>query len=700
VLVVTSTTTRETIEIERVREELRTTQAQVEAFINNATVAFLVCDREGRLLRVNHTFETLFGWTAEEALGMTLPFVPDSHFAAYRARLQNYNTEMCAYEAWRQRKDNSLFVASETVTPICNAEGAIDSFAIAMRDITDRKKAERRVQESEQRYKSLFEQNSDAIFSLDFSGRFLSVNPAVEQTSGYTPSELLNKPYTSIMVPEDVALAQQSFERAATQGEPEQTELTIFHKHGHRVELSVNTMPIVIDQEIVGVYGIAKDITEKKRAEHLINHMAYHDSLTDLPNRRLFKDRLTQALEQTIAHEEQLAILFIDLDRFKIINDSLGHAFGDLVLQCVAERLSSCVREHDLVARMGGDEFTVLLPKLADSEDVLGIAQRLLETINQPMEINGQELHITPSIGISRYPQDGQDTETLMKHADTAMYKAKETGKNNFQFYAPTMNMLAFEQMELENELRKALERQEFVLYYQPQVNVSTGKIIGMEALIRWQHPDKGLLAPGHFISIAEENGMIVPIGEWVLRQACHDCKSWQAAGLPPIRVAVNLSLIQFQKNNLCETVTNILEETGLDPQYLELEITESIAMQNTDQVIQKLEELVNLGIEISIDDFGTGFSSLSYLKKFPIHKLKIDRSFVSDITTDPDDASIVSAIIAMALSLKLDLIVEGVETKEQQNYLHELGCHEMQGFLFSRPVPGTTVTSLLSRGV
>ncbi|MGZ4106818.1 MAG: sensor domain-containing protein, partial [Tumebacillaceae bacterium] len=516
----------ETSELLRVQEELRTTRAQLEAFINNSTVAFIVCDREGNLVRVNNTFESLFGWTAEEAIGLTLPFVPANQVADFRSRLLHNDLEMCAYEAWRQRKDNSTFVASETITPIRNASGQIESFAVVLRDISDRKKAERRVLESEQRYKSLFEQNQDAIFSLNFEGQFISVNPAVEQVSGYTPSELINQPFSNVLVPEDMSHAVENFENAK-KGEANQHELSIFHKNGQRVELNVNTMPIIIDREIVGVYGIAKDITEKKRNEHLINHMAYHDSLTDLPNRRLFKDRLTQVLEQSCAQTEQLAIFFIDLDRFKIINDSLGHAFGDLVLQLVAQRLSSCVRDFDTVARMGGDEFTLLLPNIADGDDVIRIAQCILETINQPMLINGQELHITPSIGISMYPRDGEDTETLMKNADTAMYRAKETGKNNFQLYAPNMNMLAYEQMELEIELRKALERDEFVLYYQPQVNVATGKIVGMEALIRWQHPDKGLLAPGHFISIAEENGLIVPIGEWVLRQACRDCKSW-----------------------------------------------------------------------------------------------------------------------------------------------------------------------------
>ncbi|MBL0388719.1 EAL domain-containing protein [Tumebacillus sp. ITR2] len=432
------------------------------------------------------------------------------------------------------------------------------------------------------------------------------------------------------------------------------------------------------------------------RSQRQITHMAYHDDLTNLPNRKHFTDVLGQALNMAQITESKIAVMFLDLDRFKNVNDSLGHATGDRLLREVSRRLLGSLSENHLLARMGGDEFAMLVPDLESPEDAAKLAQRALGLFETPLLFEGREFMITASIGISVSPQDGNDAETLLRNADTAMYSAKEGGRNNFQFYTPEMNEMILEQLETEKSLRYALDHDEFVLFYQPQVDIATGQIIGTEALIRWQHPERGLVPPNQFIPIAESVGLIVPLGEWVLRTACIQNKEWQAAGFPPIKVAVNLSARQFEQPNLVDTVASILEETGLHPQYLHLEITETLAMKNANHAIDKLYALKNLGIQLSIDDFGTGYSSLNYLKKFPIDTLKIDRSFVGDIPGDSDDAAIVTAIIAMAHNLKLTVVAEGVESQAQLEFLRAQNCNEMQGFLFSRPVPAHEVAQLL----
>lgn len=392
---------------------------------------------------------------------------------------------------------------------------------------------------------------------------------------------------------------------------------------------------------------------------------------------------------------------FLDLDRFKAINDTLGHSIGDLLLQSVAERLKACIRSSDTVARLGGDEFVVVLPDLREGAHAAAtVAQKILKSISNPFVIRDTELHTTASIGISLSPDDGIANEDLIANADVAMYRAKESGRNNFHFFAPEMNDSAYERLAMENNLRRALERQEFVLYYQPQVNSETGRIIGAEALVRWRRQGMGLVPPGMFIPIAEESGLIVAIGEWVLQEACRQNNAWQQEGFSPIPVAVNLSAVQFRQKNLTDLVANALQETGLDPRWLELEITESGIMQNAEAAVNTLHSLKQMGLKLSIDDFGTGYSSLSYLKRFPLDKLKIDQSFVRDITTNPDDAAIVTAIIGMAKSLKLRVIAEGVETKGHLDFLTSNGCVEIQGYYFGKPVPADEFGRLLAQGV
>lgn len=431
-----------------------------------------------------------------------------------------------------------------------------------------------------------------------------------------------------------------------------------------------------------------------------IEHLAYHDALTGLPNRQLFLDRLDVAIASAHRSGIQLAVFFLDLDRFKLINDSLGHSVGDKLLQVVARRIRALLRDDDTVTRIGGDEFTVLVPSVEKVEDATIVARRVRETLKLPIIIDGRELFVTASVGVSLYPNDGDDAETLLKNADTAMYRAKTQGRDTVQLYAPAMNARALEQLTLENRLRRALPNGELELFYQPIVAMNTRRICAMETVIRWRHPELGLLAPDAFVALSETTGLIVPIGEWVLRTACRQLREWQEAGLPELRASVNLSVRQLQQPDFVTLVSEILCETHVPPETIELEITESMAMQSDGDTLGKLRELKRLGLRISIDDFGTGYSSLSALRLFPADSLKIDRSFVGHIVTDPDDAAIAEAVIALARSLKLQVIAEGVETREQLAFLRDHQCDYWQGFLFCQPRPAAACSALLAREV
>jgi len=454
-------------------------------------------------------------------------------------------------------------------------------------------------------------------------------------------------------------------------------------------------------QSIMGMGMIACLLEDEREAAELasneIEHLAYHDALTGLPNRPLFFDRLIVALANAARSQQKAGIFFLDLDRFKDINDSLGHSLGDSLLKAVADRIRHCIREGDTLARFGGDEFTLLIPRIDHVEDAAKIAQKIIETLKIPFVIQDRELFVSTSIGVSIYPNDGADPETLVRNADSAMYRAKDSGRDNYQLYAPAMNARALERLALENMLRKALQGKELALHYQPVMDARTQNVIGFEALLRWNHPELGLLTPGHFISVAEHSGIIVPIGEWVLRTACKQLRVWQKRYGRELSVAVNLSARQFQQSDLVEQIRSAVEESGIDARTLELEITESNAMQNAENTIYTLRELKNLGIRIAMDDFGTGYSSLNYLKRFPIDTLKLDRSFVADVTKEGSDAAIVTAIIAMAHSLDLEVIAEGVESAEQMEFLKTRRCDYLQGYLFGYPYTVEEVDRFLS---
>jgi diguanylate cyclase (GGDEF)-like protein/PAS domain S-box-containing protein len=572
----------------------------------------------------------------------------------------------------------------------------------------------KRLEQSEKWYRYLVNNSPDLIYTLDEKGCFTFLNDRAESLLGYGEEELVGKHYSDIIHAEDVSNITHIFDERRT-GERASRNVEVRLKcrpDTHRprqfetrfVTMELNAMGMYDDVDpnfpgrFVGTYGVAKDVSDRKKAEETINYQAYHDLLTGLPNRILFKDRLSLAMAQAKRNSEMLVVMLLDLDRFKVVNDTLGHVIGDELLLSVGGRLRGCLREGDTLARLGGDEFTLLLPQVMGIEDAEQIAKKIISELERPFYIDNNELFISVSIGISLYPNDGETIDSLVKNADIAMYHTKSRSKNNYQFYSQSMNASFSERLSLENSMRKALERDEFRVFYQPQLNIRSGRIVGMEALIRWQHPSRGLLLPSDFIALAEETGLIVPIGEWATRTACIQTKAWLNAGIPPVRLAVNLSAQQIEQSHFVEKIMQTLHETSLDFGLLELEITESMIMQDVENTIVKLRKLSLAGVKISIDDFGTGYSSLSYLRKFPIHTLKIDQSFVRDLTKDPNgDTSIVTAIIAMAKGLKLNIIAEGVETEKQLDLLQAMDCDEMQGFLFSWPLSADEATKLLT---
>jgi len=545
----------------------------------------------------------------------------------------------------------------------------------------------------------------------DIASRVLLWSDEVYSQFGLSPDEF-HPTYDSFMEkvhPDDRQFVENAVQYSLKNCEPYSIDHRIVLPGG-RIRYVHEQAQLIYDSDgnPVAMTGTVQDITARKEAEEQIRYLAYYDSLTKLPNRMLFNERLIHDIALTRRHDGMLAILFLDLDRFKQINDTLGHSTGDKLLEATANLFTSCMRESDMighadpiahsniVARLGGDEFIISLGDIKRPEDAAVVAERILESLAKPIKLDEHEVYVTASIGISIYPNDGEDAETLMMHADTAMYHAKDAGKNNYQFFMRAMTATAKGRLSMESSLRRAMSRDEFEMYYQPQVDSQSEKIIGMEALIRWHHPELGLVPPATFIPLAEETGLIGQLGDWVMRQACEHAKACDEAGLGPLRVAVNLSGYQFRDKQLVNLVDHALKAASLDPALLELEITEGVVMKNAEQTIRTLQELKAMGVRLSIDDFGTGYSSLSYLKRFPIDSLKIDRSFIQDITTDSDDAAITRAIIAMARNMNIDVVAEGVEMDGQLRFLRDEGCGLVQGFLFSKPLPAQAFIGLM----
>ena len=585
-------------------------------------------------------------------------------------------------------------------------KGRLDSYLLpkALGSMVERAANAEALFEEKERAEVTLNSIGDAVISTDVWGNVTYLNLVAESMTGWSREQAAGHPIEEVFRIID-----------ATTREAVQNPMALAIRENKTVGLTPNCVLIRRDGveaaiedsaapihdrrgQVTGAVMVFHDVSTARALSLRMSYLAQHDSLTDLPNRILLNDRLTHAM--AVAHRQNLAVLFVDLDLFKHINDSLGHAIGDRLLQSIAERLRACVRSSDTISRQGGDEFVILLHEVTHAQDAAVSADKIRLALSAPHHIDGHDLHVTASIGIVTYPADGTDAETLLQNADFAMYHAKDSGRNNYQFFKSDMTVRAIERQSVEDGLRHAMERQEFVLHYQPKMNLKTGAIVGVEALIRWRHPQRGLVPPAQFIPIAEECVFIVPIGRWVLREACRQARAWQDAGLPRMRIAINISAVELRAKDFVAGVRAILTETGLEPRYLELELTETFLMQDSDSTADVLHALKDVGVQLALDDFGTGYSSLSYLRRFPIDTLKIDRSFVRDLTTDADDASIVSAVISMGNSLHMRVVAEGVETREQLAFLQAQSCPYGQGYYFSQPVVAGECTQLLARSV
>ncbi|HEX4944982.1 MAG TPA: EAL domain-containing protein, partial [Usitatibacteraceae bacterium] len=575
--------------------------------------------------------------------------------------------------------------------PQVGEDGAVAAAFVLISDITRHRSSEQAVRESEERLRKFSDATHEGIVFHD-KGVITDCNDAALRLIGYRYQELVGKPVLDFVAPEsrDTVLnnIRLGFERPY--------EGSIVHKGGERiaVEITGKVMPVKDKHYRMTVI---RDIRDRKEAEARIQFLAHHDTLTGLPNRVLLMDRLEFILASSRRRKARVGILFVDLDNFKTVNDSLGHAAGDTLLRQVATRIEGTLRSVDVVSRLGGDEFLVVLPDLEDEHSPIAVAEKLLAAVSEPVVLEGQSLSVSPSIGIAIFPRDGANADTLIRNADAAMYLAKDRGRSNFQFFSEGLSQTASNTLSLETRLREAIREEGFVIHYQPQVRVDTGRLVGLEALIRWPQRDGTTVMPNDFIPVAERRGLIMPIGTWVLRNACLQNRQWQLAGLPHVPVAVNLSGIQFKQRNLVAEVERVLAETGLNAAWLEFELTESMLMEETPELMRTLDGLHELGVKVAIDDFGMGHTSLSHLKRFPIDRLKIDRSFVRDIAGDPDDRAITAAIIDLARNMGITSIAEGVESRAQLDFLAGRGCDEMQGFLTSPPLPAAEAAAFLA---
>ncbi|MEH6627522.1 MAG: EAL domain-containing protein [Motiliproteus sp.] len=593
----------------------------------------------------------------------------------------------------------------------------------AIERITNKRRMEHKVRNmqqqltsSEQQHRFIVNNSPDIIYMLDDKGCFSFINERIHTLLGYEPEELIGCSFSQMIHADDQVKAEFAFKERRTGARASHCiEFRLLHKNNDQdcryfesqsITIELSSMGVYGENEnqpqkdFIGTYGVVRDVSERKRAEELVNFQLYHDLLTKLPNRALFRDRLKQAIAYSKRHSSQLAVMYLDMDRFKIINDSLGHLAGDLLLQSVAVKLRSCLRDSDTLARVGGDEFNLLLPNVNSDKDATIIATKILREIEKPMVLEGVEVFISFSIGIAIYPKDGETIDSLIKHADTAMYHVKDNGKKNFEFYHASMKTKHTRHLSLENGLRKALEQDELRIDYQPQVNIESGNITGVEALIRWQHPEDGLIMPSEFIPLTEETGLITDMGRWLLDSACETISHWVEQGLPDITLAVNVSARELMQSDFSDHIISTLKKHNLPGKALELEITENVLMRDMDQTVKKLKKLAQHGISIAVDDFGTGYSSLSYLQTLPLNTLKIDRSFIGDIEHSKDSHTIIYAIVAMAKGLGLNLIAEGVESDEQLKFLKRIGCPTVQGYLTGHPRPADEVWDSFSKAV
>ena len=704
--------------IEADRRAILGLKQYAEDIIASLPAGLLVLDSSLKVLSVNRSFRELFGLkNGEDLSGRGLEdILPLPGLRPQAQGVLANGTVVHGIDAAWGEKQLRLAVAGIRLAEEDDDDDDDDHhLLVVVEDVTEEQKLRVEARAHERRFHDLV-QGLDAIVweaeAKDGDLYFTFVSRRAEGLLGYPVERWLTEPrfWVDRLHPEDRGAVVSFYHGILEQhldapGESGEIEYRVRAADGREIWFHEAARAVADPASpATRLRGVMVDISARKDMEARLVHLASHDALTGLPNRNLLADRLSQALISATRHRRAAAVLFLDLDRFKFINDSLGHSMGDRLLQVVAERLSACVREGDTVARLGGDEFVIILEDMARPRDAALLAQKMLDRFTLPFRVEDpvtgtQKFYFTASIGISLYPGDGEDAQTLLKNADVAMYRAKEHGGNNYQFFTAEMDTRARKRLSLENALHHALEQEQFVLHYQPQVELATGRVLGVEALLRWRHPEQGLIAPAEFIPLLEETGFIIPVGEWVLRTACAQHRAWREAGLPPLRMAVNLSARQLRHEHFVDTVAAALADAGMDPDGLELEITESAVMQQVEASLETLRRIHALGVQLSMDDFGTGYSSLGHLKLLPIDTVKIDQSFVRDIPGDENDAAIAQAIIVLTHGLQLKVIAEGVETKEQLEFLRAHGCDAMQGYLFSRPLPADEITSLLKCG-
>jgi diguanylate cyclase (GGDEF)-like protein/PAS domain S-box-containing protein len=684
-------------------KKLEESLSLVRATLESTADGILMVSNEGKLIDWNQKFIKLLripqhvieGGVESKGLEYVLSQIENPQALVDLMQNVSRNPELQGDVGEIHFKDGRIF---ERYSQPHRLDNRIVGRVWSFRDITERRKAEEALRLRER----AIEASTHGVIIANAESPYciIYVNPAFERITGYKKNETLGKKFDFLYGDQEEKAEIIKIRLALKEKREVNAVLQSYQKNKSVIWSELHIAPVPNTAGIISNFiGIMVDITLRKKMEEQLIHQATHDKLTDLPNRSLFRDRLEQAILYSNRSSSIIAILFLDLDRFKLINDGLGHNIGDELLKIVGERLLTCVRKTDTVARVGGDEFIIISPGHKNSEDAIPFAQKILNNLSTKFFLHETEINISTSIGISLFPIDGQDIDTLMKNADIAMYQAKELGRDNFQFYTAEMNQRLTERLNLEHDLHLAIENNEFTLFYQPLICLHTERIIGLEALIRWAHPIKGLIAPSNFISVAEESGLILPIGEWVLKTACKQAKSWQQAGLPTLQMAVNISGRQLKSATFCKYVQQIIKDIDLDPCYLELELTESMLMENTALTSTILKDLNEFGIKFIIDDFGIGYSSLSYFGRLPVHKIKIDRSFINGITVPATNATaIIQTIIAMGKNLNLKVLAEGVETKEQLKFLRQTQCDEAQGFYFYKPLDAKRCTEVLKK--
>ncbi len=694
-------------ELTQAREVLREKERMLSTLMSNLDGMVYRCrdDQHWTMEFVSDGCQMLTGYRRDELVGndrisyevITHPEDRQWVRAEIRDALENHRRFFVDYRI--TTAEGAVKWVWEAGIGIYAPDGTLTAIEGFVQDVSRNKVAEHALRQAEERYRGIFENALEGIFQTTADGKYLRANPALARIYGYeSPMDLMaNLSNIGGQLYVNPGQRNEFVRQMQQHGVIKNFVSEVRRRDGSVIWISENGRAVRDEEGRLLYYeGSVEDITESRRYQQRLEHQATHDALTALPNRSLLSDRLRQAVAHAKRYNQLVAVVFIDLDNFKLINDSLGHETGDNLLKAMAERMCESVRGSDTVARLSGDEFVILLRNEKGEEEVTGAVQRIIQAVCRPWRDRGQEIVVTCSAGISLYPRDGDDPATLLKNADAAMYRAKEMGRNQIQFFTAEMNAAVRQRLDLQSRLHRALEQGEFALYYQPKVDLATRTVIGMEALLRWLPPGEQMIGPDEFIPLAEESGFIVPLGEWVLREACRYTRQLHDAGFGRLQVAVNISARQFHQRDLIHRIRAVLDESGLAPEFLQLELTESLVMHDAEHFVAALEALDRLGVQLAVDDFGTGYSNLAYLKRFPVSRLKVDRTFVRDIATDPDDATIVKAVISLAHSLGLGVVAEGVETTEQLDFLAANGCDEIQGYLISRPLPQGQFESLL----